>query len=267
MHKEWRLGIRHHDHRSATRDCPWTTSIQCVHHITSHHWRHFYKSTTFATTYTQTTLNSTSLSHQLTTHKPSRVWKPSYKMPKHGYVTMDLWWITTHRKPFIHSSSLRMPTLLTHVNIYICGQLVDTSPVILGLGFTNDTNLSMTSQVATVCRSAYYHLSRIGKIRDSVSTTVYSSFIHRLVTSWIEYGSAILFGISNRHLHRLEMVQHSAALIVMQIQRGDRKSMTTILRQLHWLPVRKRIESTHMIFELNLLFYTYNINIYIYIYY
>ena len=28
----------------------------------------------------------------------------------------------------------------------------------------------------------------------------------------------------------------------MQIRRGDRQSMTTKLRQLHWLPVRKRIE-------------------------
>ena len=43
-------------------------------------------------------------------------------------------------------------------------------------------------------------------------------------------------------LHRLEMVQRSAARIVMQIRQGDRQSMTTILRQLHWLPVRKRIE-------------------------
>ena len=43
-------------------------------------------------------------------------------------------------------------------------------------------------------------------------------------------------------LHRLEMIQGSAARIVMQIRRGDRQSMTTILRQLHWLPVRKRIE-------------------------
>ena len=68
------------------------------------------------------------------------------------------------------------------------------------------------------------------------------SLIHGLVTSRIDYGNAILFGISDRHLHRLEMVQRSAARIVMQIRRGDRQSMTTILRQLHWLPVRKRIE-------------------------
>ena len=45
----------------------------------------------------------------------------------------------------------------------------------------------------------------------------------------------------DRLLHRLEMVQRSAAR-VMQIRRGDRQSMTTILQRLHWLPVKKRIE-------------------------
>ena len=140
----------------------------------------------------------------------------------------------------IHSSSLRTPTSLTRVNI--CGQLVETSPVIRDLGFNVDANLTMTSQMANVCRSAYYHLSRIAKIRDSTSTTVCKSLIHRLVTSRLDYGNAILDGISDRHMHRLEMVQRSAARIVRQIRRGDRQSMTTILRQLHWLPVRKRID-------------------------
>ncbi|KAK2152818.1 hypothetical protein NP493_2405g00006 [Ridgeia piscesae] len=140
----------------------------------------------------------------------------------------------------IHSSSLRTPTSLTRVNI--CGQLVETSPVIRDLGFNVDANLTMTSQVANVCRSAYYHLSRIAKIRDSISTTVCKSLIHGLVTSRLDYGNAILYGISDRHMHRLEMVQRSAARIVRQIRRGDRQSMTTILRQLHSLPVRKRID-------------------------
>ena len=96
--------------------------------------------------------------------------------------------------------------------------------------------------MTNVCRSAYYHLSRIAKIRDSISTTVCKSLIHGLVTSRLDYGNAILHGISDRHMHRLEMVQRSASRIVRQIRRGDRQSMTTILRQLHWLPVRKRID-------------------------
>ncbi|KAK2165407.1 hypothetical protein NP493_1366g00013 [Ridgeia piscesae] len=106
----------------------------------------------------------------------------------------------------------------------------------------NSKGIRSNIGVANVCRSAYYHLSRIVKIRDSISTTVCKSLIHGLVTSRLDYGNAILYGISDRHMHRLEMVQRSAARIVRQIRRGDRQSMTTILRQLHWLPVRKRID-------------------------
>ena len=40
----------------------------------------------------------------------------------------------------IHSSSLRTPTSFTRVNI--CGQLVETSPVIRDLGFNADTNFN-----------------------------------------------------------------------------------------------------------------------------
>ena len=100
----------------------------------------------------------------------------------------------------------------------------------------------MASQVSNIYRSAYCHLSRIAKIRDSLTTSVCKSLIHGLVTSRLDYGNAMLFGITNRLLHRLEMVQRSAARIVMQIRRGDRQSMTTILRQLHWLPIKRRTE-------------------------
>ena len=80
------------------------------------------------------------------------------------------------------------------------------------------------------------------KIRHSLTTSVCKSLIHGLVTSRLDYGNAMLFGIADRLLHRLEMVQRSAARVVMQIRRGDRQSMTTILQRLHWLPVKKRIE-------------------------
>ena len=101
--------------------------------------------------------------------------------------------------------------------------------------------LSMASQVSNICRSAYYHLSRIAKIRHSLTTSVCKSLIHGLVTSRLDYGNAMLFGIADRLLHRLEMVQRSAARVVMQIRRGDRQSLTTILQRLHCLPVNKRI--------------------------
>ena len=44
---------------------------------------------------------------------------------------------------------------------------------------------------------------------------------HSLVTSRLDYGNAVLYGTSDRLLHRLEMVQRSAARVVLRIRRGD----------------------------------------------
>ena len=234
--KEWRVGIRHHNYRSATRDSPWTATVQRVHRTTDD-------------TFTKAQYSPPPIRrrHPTVHHFPTN--RPHTSPRAYGSVQDAKAWLCDNglvmnsnksQAIVIHSSSLRTPTSLTRVNI--CGQLVETSPVIRDLGFNVDANLTMTSQVANVCRSAYYHLSRIAKIRDSISTTVCKSLIHGLVTSRLDYGNAILYGISDRHMHRLEMVQRSAARIVRQIRRGDRQSMTAILRQVHWLPVRKRID-------------------------
>ena len=153
----------------------------------------------------------------------------------------------------IRSPSLRTPITFSRINI--CGQFVDTSAVIRDLGFAIDTHLSMASQVSNIYRSAYYHLARIAKIRDSLTTSVCKSLIHGLVTSRLDYGNAMLFLITDRLLHRLEMVQRSAARIVKQIRRGDRQSMTTILRQLHWLPIKRRIEYKILVLVHKALYY------------
>ena len=60
------------------------------------------------------------------------------------------------------------------------------------------------------------------------------------VISRLDYGNALLYGITDRLLHRLEMIQHSAARIIM-CKRHNRQSITAVLRRLHWLPVKWRI--------------------------
>ena len=100
----------------------------------------------------------------------------------------------------------------------------------------------MLAQVSNACRAAYFNLFRIAKIRTSLTITACKTLVHSLVESRIDYGNAVLYGISDRLLHRLEMVQRSAARVVLRIRRGDRRSMTAVLQQLHWLPVKYRIE-------------------------
>ena len=138
---------------------------------------------------------------------------------------------------------MRSPSLCASTSrIDICGQLVATSAVVRDLGFAIDPDLSMATQVANACLSAYYYLYRISRIRDTLTICTTKCLVQALVTSRIDYGNAMLHGISDRLLHRLELAQHSAARVVLWIRRGDRRSVTAALKQLHWLPVKWRVE-------------------------
>ena len=74
------------------------------------------------------------------------------------------------------------------------------------------------------------NLFRIAKIRKCLNAC--KTFVHSLVTSGIDYGNAVLYGISDRLLHRLDMVQRSAARVVLRIRRPDRL-LVLVFRALH----------------------------------
>ena len=117
-----------------------------------------------------------------------------------------------------------------------------TSAVVRDLGFAIDADLSMAAQVANVCLSEYYHLYRISRRRHALTIGTTKRLVYALVTSRIDYGNARMYGIPDRLLDRLELVQHSAAKVVLRIRRGDRRSMTAALKQPYWLPVKWRVE-------------------------
>ena len=64
--------------------------------------------------------------------------------------------------------------------------------------------------------------------------------IHALVTSRLDYCNALLVGLPNSSVSRLQRVLHNAARVLARVKRTDH--ITPILKQHHWLPVQKRIE-------------------------
>ena len=66
------------------------------------------------------------------------------------------------------------------------------------------------------------------------------TLIHATVTSRLDYGNALLCGISEELLDKLQRIQNSAARIVTGA--GKRDHITPILHKLHWLPIRSRIQ-------------------------
>ena len=138
------------------------------------------------------------------------------------------------------SRTVRVTSVESTVDV--CGAAVPLLPIIRDIGVILDNGLDMSAQVSNACRGAYFHLFCNAKIRKCLNTAACKTLVHSLVTSRIDYGNAVLYGISDRLLHRLEMVQRSAASVALRIRRGDRRSMTAALKHLHWLPVKWRVE-------------------------
>ena len=138
------------------------------------------------------------------------------------------------------SSAVHSPSSLS--TICVCGSSISLSLTVRDIGVLLGSRPDMSAQVSNVCRAAYSNLFRIAKIRTGLTTAACKNLDHALVTSQLDYGNAVLYGISDRLLLRLEMVLRSAARVVLRLRRGDRRSMTAALQPLQWLPVKYRIE-------------------------
>ena len=65
------------------------------------------------------------------------------------------------------------------------------------------------------------------------------TLVHAFVTSWIDSCNALLFGLPNFLIQRLQYVLNSAARVIARSRKFDH--ITPLLIELHWLPVEQRI--------------------------
>ena len=98
----------------------------------------------------------------------------------------------------------------------------------------------MTDHVSSLCRSLYIEISRISLIRKYLSFDVTVSLMVLLVLSKLDYGNALLSGLSLDQLNKLQKVQNHAAKIIFKKKKTDH--VTPLLKSLHWLPVKERID-------------------------
>ena len=64
--------------------------------------------------------------------------------------------------------------------------------------------------------------------------------VNAFVSSRLDYCNSLLSGISESLLSKLQSVQNAAARLITRTRKFDH--ITPILRNLHWLPVRQRID-------------------------
>ena len=101
------------------------------------------------------------------------------------------------------------------------------------------TRMSMQAHVKKICETAYFYLRNINSIRKLLSQQDTDKLIHAFVSSRLDCGNALLYGIPKNLLQRLQLVQNAAARTIFMSQKCDH--VPPLLGQLHWLPVEQRI--------------------------
>eukprot|EP00745_Piridium_sociabile_P027300 TRINITY_DN439_c0_g1_i27.p1 TRINITY_DN439_c0_g1~~TRINITY_DN439_c0_g1_i27.p1 ORF type:complete len:1128 (+),score=135.82 TRINITY_DN439_c0_g1_i27:139-3522(+) len=114
------------------------------------------------------------------------------------------------------------------------------SSSVKNLGVTIENDLSLNKHVLNTCRAAYLELRRISSIRHLLTLEATKTLACAFILSRLDYANSLLSGCPQYLLDRLQRVQNSAARLIVGAKRTDH--VTPILRSLHWLPIRDRIQ-------------------------
>ena len=122
----------------------------------------------------------------------------------------------------------------------IAGTEIRRSDSIRILGVEFDACMSMSAYIASLCKSINFHLRNIARIRRFIDRATCERVICSLVTSRLDYANSLIYGINKTDLTKLQRLQNRAARLIVGASR--RESALPLLTDLHWLPVRERLE-------------------------
>ncbi len=114
------------------------------------------------------------------------------------------------------------------------------------IGVIFDDRLLMKDHIASICRITHFHLRNIGSIRKYLTQHACETLVHSLISSRLDYCNALLANLPLSSLQPLQRVLNTAARIVSLRRKCDH--ITPVLKDLHWLPVKQRIDFKILLF-------------------
>ena len=109
----------------------------------------------------------------------------------------------------------------------------EVSPVssVRNLGTWFDSHLDMSTHVTKACASSFYYRYNIRHIRK---------YLSRESTSRLDYCNGLLYGAPEYQTKKLQRVMNASARLVYRAPKYCH--ITPLLKELHWLPVRLRVD-------------------------
>ena len=108
------------------------------------------------------------------------------------------------------------------------------------LGVMFDCDFNFRHQISLLCRSCFYHIRDLRRIRRNISLATAKKIATALISSRLDYCNALFCNIADRDITKLQRVQNCLARVVCRAPRFSRS--VPLLKSLHWLPVSYQIQ-------------------------
>ncbi len=107
------------------------------------------------------------------------------------------------------------------VNAYLVSRGQTTKNQVKNFGVILKTDLSFSSHVKAVTKSAYYHLKNIAIIRCFVSSQDLEKLVYAFFTSRVVYCNGLLTGLPKKTIRQLQLIQNAAARILTRTRKSE----------------------------------------------
>ena len=108
-----------------------------------------------------------------------------------------------------------------------------------GLGVTFVQFHNFDDHITAICRSTYFHIINIGKIRNLLSYNACSTIIHALISCRLDYCNSLLYNVPTHKTDHLQRFQNQCVYILTKSL--CREHITLVLKSLHLLKIQDRI--------------------------
>ena len=88
--------------------------------------------------------------------------------------------------------------------------------------------------------SCHFHIRDIRRIRHLLPLSAATALANSLVSSKLDYCNSLYNGISQANLNKIQRIQNTLARVVTNTSKFE--YITPILKKLHWLPIKQRID-------------------------
>ena len=82
------------------------------------------------------------------------------------------------------------------------------------LGAWFDCHFNLNFNITKTCRSAFFHLHNIRRVRKYLSMESAEKLVHAFITSRLDYCNSLLYGLPHCALTKLQRVQNAAARVL-----------------------------------------------------